>query len=216
MKVSLPQAAAISLFVTAAPACALVTEAQRPSITGEATYLSTEIHGGVRSEISVKDGHFTVKAVGTDGAGIGSHHGGMISVTDNSKFFYFEKIGIPIPKPNVTSWNIGKIECSSFRLKGGILSIGCEDSSAKRNFSYLISSTGEVLHFTGMCLLNREHVCQYTLVSGRGISIRGIAGASERSSQNTRLGGAPNGRPRVSASPERNRDTGLAMLRCQR
>ena len=149
---------------------AVSPKSQRPTLKGNSSYVSQESPNGVRSRINVQGSHFQMKAIGRDPrTGEGSHDGGLISIVESGDSYRLRNIGIIIPKQGVTNWADETGTCERLELTSVTYAAACTSKFGDK-FTYLISKSRGVLSFTGHCFLTKERLCNYVLITEKGIA----------------------------------------------
>ena len=144
-----------------------------PNLKGNSSYISTEANENVRARIDVYDDDFIVKPVGrSPNVGAGSHEGGAISVKDLGRFYQLTPIGILIPKPGVTEWSWPEhnLDCQRLDLSDDTYSTFCRRMGSTDQFTTVVSQSRGILSFTGHCHITKDELCEYVLISDRGIA----------------------------------------------
>jgi hypothetical protein len=150
---------------------AVSTKSDRPTLKGNSSYVSQEATlKGVRSRINVQGEHFQMIAVGRDPkTGDGSHDGGMMSIVESRQSYRLRSVGIIIPKEGVTKWTDETGTCERLNLTSDTYATACTSKFGDK-FTYLISKPRGVLSFTGHCFLTKERLCNYVLITEKGIA----------------------------------------------
>lgn len=157
-------------LVAMTPCGAASPKSQGQTLEGNSSYVSQEAPKGVRSRIDVQGLQFQMKAISRNPrTGEDGHHGGSFSSIESRDSYRLRNIGIIIPKEGVTEWADELGTCERLELTSNTYAAACT-SRLGDAFTYVISKSRGVLSFTGHCLLTEKQLCNYVLITEKGIA----------------------------------------------
>ena len=140
-----------------------------PNSQPDSTYVSLETTGdGSRTRVDIY-GHNFLKRPSPEDRRDDSHDGGAFSVERYDGFYRLENIGIFVSRPGRLSWKFNDLDCRRSDVNEDTHANSCKRDGTGEQFTSIVSRTRGVLSFTGHCWLTPSRLCNYVLVSERGI-----------------------------------------------
>ena len=141
----------------------------RPNVQPDSTYVSLETSGdGSRTRVDIYGQNF-LKRPSPEDPQDDSHDGGPFSVERHDGFYRLENIGIFVSQPGRPRWKFRDLDCRRLDVNEDTHSNSCKRDGTGETFTSIVSRTRGVLSFTGLCWLTESRLCNYVLLSERGI-----------------------------------------------
>ena len=140
-----------------------------PNPQPDSTYVSLETTGvGGRTRFEIYGRNFLHRPSPEDPQD-DSHDGGAFWVERHDGFYRLANIGIFVSQPGRPRWKFRDLDCQRLEVNEDTHTNLCKREGTGQQVTSIVSRTRGVLSFTGFCWLTASRLCNYVLVSERGI-----------------------------------------------